>query len=69
MAAGPAAVSINDKIKGLTAQDESVLWAVGTHLGGLASADLKRRCAGAGRWAERKRDLTPSSSRPPASPD
>ncbi|MFC8517891.1 IS200/IS605 family accessory protein TnpB-related protein [Streptomyces sp. NPDC057257] len=64
---GPAGVAIRDRLKGLTARDEEVLRLVGDHLGRLASRDLRARCAAglehdAGRWAERKRELTGRSS-------
>ena len=54
-------------MKGLTSADDEVLRLVGSHLGSLASRDLKRRCAqgldhSAGTWAERKRHLTGESS-------
>ncbi|MEV0346037.1 IS200/IS605 family accessory protein TnpB-related protein [Nonomuraea sp. NPDC050680] len=65
--AGPCGVAIRDRLKGLTVRDEQVLRLVGAHLGALAGADLKARCAdGLGhsteRWAARKRELTPPSS-------
>ncbi|WP_202869393.1 IS200/IS605 family accessory protein TnpB-related protein [Kribbella caucasensis] len=58
---------IRDRIKGLTAGDEVVLRTVGEHLGRLASADLACRVRDgldhdSDRWADRKRDLTASSS-------
>ncbi|MFF7644256.1 IS200/IS605 family accessory protein TnpB-related protein [Streptomyces canus] len=64
---GPSGVAVRDRLKGLTADDEKVLRLVGDHLGTLASRDLKARCADglehdAGRWAERKRELTGASS-------
>ena len=67
VAPGPSGVAIRDRLKGLTVEDEQVLRLVGAHLGGLAGADLKARCADglehcAGRWAARKRELTPHSS-------
>ncbi|MBA2810373.1 transposase [Streptomyces sp. KM273126] len=64
---GPSGVSVRDRLKHLTAEDDEVLRLVGDHLGTLASRDLKVRCA-AGlerdteRWAERKRALTEESS-------
>ncbi|WBP91057.1 transposase [Kitasatospora cathayae] len=65
---GPSGVTIRDRLKGLTPEDEEVLRLVGGHLGALASKDLKTRCAdglehGKETWAARKRDLTvePSS--------
>lgn len=69
VAPGPAGVAVRDRLKHLTEQDEQVLQLVGCHLGSLAGADLKVRCAaGLGhdgeQWAARKRALTgPSSSR------
>jgi hypothetical protein len=67
VALGPSGVAIRTRLKGLTSEDETVLRAVGAHLGTLASRDLKRRCAegldhSADTWAERKRDLTAESS-------
>ncbi|WP_030184074.1 IS200/IS605 family element transposase accessory protein TnpB, partial [Streptomyces sp. NRRL S-813] len=64
---GPAGVAVRDRLKGLTADDEKVLRLLGDHLGTLASRDLRARCAAglehdAGRWAERKRELTAESS-------
>ncbi|RZB19173.1 transposase [Streptomyces sp. F001] len=64
---GPAGVAVRDRFKGLTTDDERVLRLVGDHLGTLASRDLRVRCADglehdAGRWAERKRELTGESS-------
>jgi IS605 OrfB family transposase len=55
------------RLKGLTAQDETVLRLVGDHLGALAAGDLKARCAvglehDSARWAARKRALTEQSS-------
>ena len=44
VAGGPLGVSIRDRLKGLTPQDEKVLCAVGEHMGCLASRDLARRC-------------------------
>ncbi|MGX4691400.1 IS200/IS605 family accessory protein TnpB-related protein [Streptomyces sp. JNUCC 63] len=64
---GPSGVAIRAGLKGLTAQDETVLRLAGTLLGSLASGDLKARCA-AGldhdgeQWAQRKRALTGQSS-------
>ncbi|MCT9007480.1 transposase [Streptomyces rhizosphaerihabitans] len=64
---GPSGVAVRDRLRGLTAQDETVLRLVGDHLGTLASGDLKVRCA-AGlehdnkAWASRKRELTGLSS-------
>jgi IS605 OrfB family transposase len=67
VAPGPSGVSIRDRLKGLTAEDEKVLRLVGEHLGSLASRDLKIRCADGSdhsnqTWARRKRDLTVESS-------
>ncbi|MFI6738094.1 IS200/IS605 family accessory protein TnpB-related protein [Nonomuraea sp. NPDC050451] len=65
--AGPSGVAVRDRLKHLTPADEQVLRLVGVHLGALASADLKARCADglghcAGSWAARKRELTVQSS-------
>ncbi|MEU7857531.1 IS200/IS605 family accessory protein TnpB-related protein [Nonomuraea sp. NPDC049141] len=67
VAPGPSGVAIRDQLKHLTDADEKVLRLVGEHLGSLASADLKRRCADgnahdAQRWAARKQGLTAASS-------
>ncbi|MQY40327.1 hypothetical protein SRB17_83600 [Streptomyces sp. RB17] len=67
VADGPSGVSIRDRLKGLTPEDEKVLRAVGEHMGRLASLDLARRCRdgldhSADTWAARKRDLTAASS-------
>ena len=67
VAAGPSGVSIRDRLKGLTAQDEAVLRLVGAHLGALASGDLARRCRDGlqhctDTWAARKRELTAQCS-------
>ncbi|MCK9868642.1 transposase [Nocardiopsis dassonvillei] len=67
LAPAPTGVSVRDRLKGLTPEDEAILRAVGAHLGSLASTDLAARCAdgtGHGRdsWAARKRELTPVSS-------
>src|SRR5262249_46265223 len=64
---GPSGVAVRDRLRGLTAADERVLRLVGAHLGGLASKDLKARCAdglghSAKAWAVRKRGLTEESS-------
>lgn len=64
---GPSGVAVRDRLKGLSAQDEKVLGAVGEHLGRLAAQDLKARCADglehtAQSWAARKRELTAESS-------
>ncbi|WDZ93329.1 IS200/IS605 family accessory protein TnpB-related protein [Nocardiopsis sp. HUAS JQ3] len=63
----PTGVSVRDRLKGVTPEDEAVLRAVGAHLGSLASTDLAIRCAdgtshGKDSWAARKRELTPVSS-------
>ncbi|MEV7022573.1 IS200/IS605 family accessory protein TnpB-related protein [Kitasatospora sp. NPDC093558] len=60
-------MSVRDRLKGLTPEDEKVLRLVGGHMGALASKDLKARCAdgldhGSETWAARKRDLTAESS-------
>ena len=67
VAPGPSGVATRDRLRDLTAQDENVLMLAGRHLGTLAPEDLKIRCADGlqhdtGRWAARKRDLTPASS-------
>ncbi|MER0479142.1 IS200/IS605 family accessory protein TnpB-related protein [Streptomyces sp. Edi2] len=67
VADGPSGVSIRDRLRGLTAQDEKVLRLVGGHMGRLATLDLKARCAdglehSTHTWADRKRELTASSS-------
>ncbi|MFI7699259.1 hypothetical protein [Nonomuraea sp. NPDC049480] len=67
IAATPSGAAVRDRLKGLTAQDETVLRLVGAHLGALASSDLAVRCRdglahSAQRWAERKRELTALSS-------
>ncbi|WP_242902950.1 hypothetical protein [Actinomadura terrae] len=67
VAEGPTGVSIRDRLKGLTPQDEEVLRAVGAHMGSLASGDLTRRCRdglahSTDTWAARKRELTAVSS-------
>ncbi|MBT2509166.1 transposase [Streptomyces sp. ISL-98] len=67
VALGPSGVSIRDRLKGLTIEDEKVLRLVGAHLGSLASRDLKARCVdglehSTESWASRKRELTPLSS-------
>ncbi|WP_328871535.1 transposase [Streptomyces sp. NBC_00287] len=67
VALGPSGVAIRTRLKGLTADDDKVLRAVGVHLGSLASKDLKRRCAdglehSTKTWAARKRELTEESS-------
>ncbi|MEV6031818.1 hypothetical protein AB0L65_11750 [Nonomuraea sp. NPDC052116] len=64
---GPSGVAVRDRLKRLTPEDDRVLRLVGAHLGTLASADLKTRCAdGLGHssdtWAARKRELTVQSS-------
>lgn len=67
LAPAPTGVSVRDRLKGLTPRDETVLRAVGAHLGSLASTDLAARCAHGTNhdkdaWAARKRELTPESS-------
>ncbi|NML53149.1 transposase [Streptomyces sp. R302] len=64
---GPTGVAVRDRLKHLTDEDDRVLRLVGDHLGSLASADLRARCAdalehSAESWAMRKRMLTPVSS-------
>ncbi|MFG2566599.1 IS200/IS605 family accessory protein TnpB-related protein [Streptomyces sp. NPDC048567] len=67
VALGPSGVAVRGRLKHLTAEDERVLRAVGAYQGGLASRDLKARCADgldhdAESWASRKRGLTGVSS-------
>ncbi|MFF4121147.1 IS200/IS605 family accessory protein TnpB-related protein [Streptomyces sp. NPDC001714] len=67
VADGPSGVSVRDRLKHLTPEDEKVLRLVGEHMGRLASADLVRRCRdglehSTDTWASRKRDLTAESS-------
>lgn len=67
IAPGPCGVAIRDRLRGLTAEDDKVLRAVGGLLGSLAGSDLKARCAAGpdhdrDAWAERKRALTGKSS-------
>ncbi len=67
VALGPSGVSIRDRLKGLTTEDERVLRLIGERLGSLASRDLKVRCADGSdhsteSWAGRKRALTAESS-------
>jgi IS605 OrfB family transposase len=67
VAVGPSGVTVRDRLKQLTAEDERVLRLVGDHLGALASRDLKARCAvgldhDAEGWAARKRAVTGVSS-------
>ena len=64
---GPTGVAVRTRLKHLTDQDEQVLRAVGAHLGSLAAADLKARCADGPdhnrhTWSARKRALTAKSS-------
>ena len=64
---GPSGVSIRDRLKGLTPEDEQVLRLLGEHMGRLASRDLARRCRdglehSTRTWAGRKRDLTAECS-------
>lgn len=67
VAEGPSGVSVRDRLKGLTAEDEAVLRTAGAHMGRLASRDLARRCRdgldhSSEMWAERKQKLTPECS-------
>ncbi|MEU6236754.1 IS200/IS605 family accessory protein TnpB-related protein [Kitasatospora sp. NPDC047058] len=67
VANGPSGVSIRDRLKGLTPEDEQVLRQVGAHMGALASRDLTARCRdglehSTDTWATRKRELTAESS-------
>jgi IS605 OrfB family transposase len=67
VADGPSGVSIRDRLKGLTPEDDKVLRLVGEHMGRLASRDLAVRCRdglehSTQTWAARKRDLTAASS-------
>lgn len=67
VALGPSGVAIRDRLKRLTAEDETVLRTVGDLLGSLAGTDLKARAAAgldhdSAQWAERKRALTGRSS-------
>ncbi|MFF7842746.1 IS200/IS605 family accessory protein TnpB-related protein [Streptomyces ossamyceticus] len=67
VAVGPSGVAVRDRLKQLTAEDETVLRLVGDHLGTVASRDLKARCAvgldhDAEGWAARKRAVTGVSS-------
>jgi len=64
---GPSGVAVRTRLKGLTAQDETVLCVVGDLLGSIASRDLRARCTAlldhdSERWAQRKRALTGESS-------
>jgi hypothetical protein len=69
VAAAPAGARVRTRLR-VSAQDESVLWAVGRHLGSLAGRDLAARCAQghldakgkADSRAVRKRALTRESS-------
>jgi IS605 OrfB family transposase len=69
VAAAPAGARVRTRLR-VSAQDEAVLWAVGTHLGSLAGRDLAARCAErhldtkskAISRAVRKRTLTAESS-------
>ncbi|MFI1730564.1 IS200/IS605 family accessory protein TnpB-related protein [Streptomyces acidicola] len=63
----PSGLTVRDRLKGLTAEDEKTLRLVGDLLGTLAARDLKARCAAGtehdtDRWAEPKRALTEESS-------
>ncbi|MEV7026954.1 IS200/IS605 family accessory protein TnpB-related protein [Kitasatospora sp. NPDC093558] len=67
VADGPSGVSIRDRLKGLTPEDDKVLRLVGEHMGHLASRDLAARCRDGlehctDTWARRKRELTAESS-------
>ncbi len=67
IADGPSGVSVRDRLKGLSAEDEKVLRLIGAHMGHLASLDLARRCRdgpdhSTDTWAARKRELTAQSS-------
>ncbi|MET7336860.1 IS200/IS605 family accessory protein TnpB-related protein [Nonomuraea sp. NPDC005650] len=67
VAPGPSGVAVRDRLKRLTPVDDELLRLVGAHLGALASADLKTRCADglghcAGAWGARKREWTVQSS-------
>ncbi|MDH6625594.1 IS605 OrfB family transposase [Streptomyces sp. LBL] len=67
VALGPSGVSIRDRLKHLTPEDEKVLRLLGAHLGSLASKDLRTWCAdgmehSTDTWAARKRELTALSS-------
>ncbi|MEW2120234.1 IS200/IS605 family accessory protein TnpB-related protein [Streptomyces sp. NPDC005474] len=67
VASGPTGVAVRTRLKDLAPGDETVLRVVGTHLGSLASKDLKARCRdglehSGEMWAVRKRELTPLSS-------
>src|SRR5205823_4643379 len=64
---GPSGVAVRDRLNGLAVEDETVLRLIGAHLGGLASKDLKARCAdglehSSESWAARKREVTVQSS-------
>jgi IS605 OrfB family transposase len=69
VAAAPAGVRVRTRLR-VSAQDETVLWAAGQHLGSLAGQDLAARCAEgrldaqgqAASRAGRKRALTAASS-------
>lgn len=67
VALGPSGVAVRTRLKNLTPRDEEVLRLMGSHLGALASRDLKTRCTdgldhSADTWATRKRELTTVSS-------
>ena len=69
VAAAPAGARVRTRLR-VSAQDEAVLWAAGTHLGSLAGRDLAARCAEgqlgakgqAASRARRKKALTAQSS-------
>jgi hypothetical protein len=55
---GPCGVSVGDRLKELTEQDEKVLRLTGEHLRSLASKDLKTRCAEGASTTAVSRSLT-----------
>ena len=69
VAAAPAGARVRTRLR-VSAQDEAVLWAAGTHLGSLAGRDLAARCAEgrldakgrAASRARRKKAMTAESS-------
>lgn len=44
VAAAPAGARVRSRLR-VSAEDEAVLWEVGSHLGSLAGRDLAARCA------------------------
>ena len=44
VAAAPAGARVRTRLR-VSTQDETVLWAIGSHLGSLAGRDLAARCA------------------------